>query len=118
MAFKKILFPSALVLALAACGSVNHDHHHGHHHHHHHGKAQQVRQFECSNGLTVGVQNLGNDQLRLTANGQALLLKNAVAGSGVRYVADNGFEWHEKRGEAAFAYRDAQGNHEVMCTAK
>lgn len=78
--------------------------------------------FDCQNGLQVRKQQLGSDTIRLTVDGKSAVMKQAVAASGVRYVADSGLfggggQWHEKGGEAVFSYAKVHGGEaETFCS--
>lgn len=81
--------------------------------------------YVCNNGMTVHTryQEAGEENakvnLRVDALNASAILTEAVSGSGVRYVGQLGThqaEWHEKNGEAAFAFSDTQGkNVETVC---
>lgn len=111
-------------------------HHHGHQGHVGHGHMghththQQMdhahmmnRRFSCRNGLSVNVRHMGNDQLELRLDDKRAVLKQAVSGSGERYVAKQGLfgrgaEWHQKGNEAIFNFVDPYGNAvETTCNA-
>lgn len=108
-------------------GHTHHDHmHHGHSHghHHHQSKAPMMdKRFSCRNGLSVNVRHMGNDQLELRLDDKRAVLKQAVSGSGERYVAKQGLfgrgaEWHQKGNEAIFNFVDPYGNAvETTCNA-
>ena len=71
--------------------------------------------FDCENGLGVNIRNLSVNQIELSLDDKTALLNNAVAASGERYVSNNGLfgrgaEWHQKGGEAFFAFTDSYGN--------
>ena len=112
----------ALLAACAQSGQKGHDHkghgHKGHHHGHAHHKGADMSgasKFECDNGLTVYVQNLDNDQVKLRVDGREAVMTQAPSGSGERYVADTGLwskggEWHQKGSQAHFSYTGVHGN--------
>ena len=139
---------TAAVVALAACTSNNfsssaqpqhqHQHHEhaGHSHSHSHNVAHlnsgDSRVFSCQNGMTATVKytiderNGQNNAVNVSVDtiSNSVNLPQAVSGSGVRYASDRGFynkatEWHEKAGEAYFAFTDPYGNKvETSCNAK
>lgn len=123
MNMKTLVLPAALALVLAACGTTTHHHHHGHGHdhhghnhgHQHQGQAGQAENFSCQNGLSVSVRHLGNDRIELRLDDKRTVMASARAGSGERYVSNNGLfgsgaEWHQKGGDAAFSFKDPYGN--------
>ncbi|WP_373740665.1 MliC family protein [Neisseria sp.] len=77
--------------------------------------AQAAETFQCDNGITVTVQQLDTDRIRLSATGgETTVLTIARAGSGERYVAEGGVfgkggEWHRKGREARFGYGKVHG---------
>ncbi|MGF6147563.1 Membrane-bound lysozyme-inhibitor of c-type lysozyme [Kingella potus] len=138
----KFLPALAAVLALAACAAPEgrsehgHGHHHGHRHgqdrhHEHRGEKHERRgekdagsRFGCRNGLSVQVNSMGSDRIKLDLDGQAVVLSADVSASGERYVSANGLygkatEWHQKGGEAVFEFTDPYGNKvETVCQAR
>ena len=61
----------------------------------------------AKNGLSVQIRNLSTDQVELRLDDKVATLSSAVAGSGERYVANQGLfgkgaEWHQKGSEAFF----------------
>lgn len=132
----KALLAIAAAMSLAACAAPeahrhdhgqrhehNHAHEHGHQHHdmHNHGRVQS---FSCENGLSVQIRNLSTDQVELHLDDKVATLSSAVAGSGERYVANQGLfgkgaEWHQKGSEAFFGFTDPYGNKvETSCSAR
>ena len=110
----KALLAIAAAMSLAACAAPEahrHDHgqHHEHNHAHEHGHQHhdmhnhdRVQSFSCENGLSVQVRNLSTNQVELRLDDKVATLSSAVAGSGERYVANQGLfgkgaEWHQKR---------------------
>lgn len=104
----KSLLAIAAAMSLAACAAPEahqHDHGHRHEHNHDHGRAHdhdaRVQSFSCENGLSVQVRNLSTNQVELRLDDKVATLSSAVAGSGERYVANQGLfgkgaEWHQK----------------------
>lgn len=127
MNLKQAIASGAFVLALAACGTVDNSHAQSQ------TQPQQdtptpaasnsvpMRTFVCKNGLTVKIQQLSTEQIRLHVNRQAVVMDNAVTASGVRYTAKKGLfggntEWHEKSGDAVFDYAQMHGGQaETFC---
>lgn len=112
---------AASVVLLAACaqsGHKGHDHsghNHAHHGHQHSADVKGQTKFECDNGLTVRVQHLGNDQVKLSVDNREAVMTQAPSGSGERYVATTGLwskggEWHQKGSQAHFSYTGVHGN--------
>ena len=83
-----------------------------------------VERFSCENGLSVQVRNLSTNQVELRLDDKVATLSSAVAGSGERYVANQGLfgkgaEWHQKGSEAFFGFTDPYGNKvETSCSAR
>lgn len=104
----KALLAIAAAMSLAACAAPEahqHDHGHRHEHNHDHGRAHdhdaRVQSFSCENGLSVQIRNLSTDQVELRLDDKVATLSSAVAGSGERYVVNQGLfgkgaEWHQK----------------------
>ena len=72
------------------------------------------RTFECKNGFMPKITHLNTDQARIDVQGLSQVLNIATSGSGERYVANTGLwgtgaEWHEKGGEAYFAFKGTDG---------
>lgn len=70
--------------------------------------------FQCENGLTVKVQNAGEDKVKVSVDGREAVMSIAPSGSGERYVAatglwGNGGEWHQKGAQAHFSYTGLHG---------
>ena len=93
----KALLAIAAAMSLAACAAPEahqHDHGHRHEHNHDHGRAHdhdaRVQSFSCENGLSVQIRNLSTDQVELRLDDKVATLSSAVAGSGERYVANQG----------------------------
>ena len=84
----------------------------------------RVQSFSCENGLSVQVRNLSTNQVELRLDDKVATLSSAVAGSGERYVANQGLfgkgaEWHQKGSEAFFGFTDPYGNKvETSCSAR
>lgn len=127
----KALLAIAAAMSLAACAAPEahqHDHGHRHEHNHDHGRAHdhdgRVQSFSCENGLSVQIRNLSTDQVELRLDDKVATLSSAVAGSGERYVANQGLfgkgaEWHQKGSEAFFGFTDPYGNKvETSCSAR
>lgn len=132
----KALLAIAAAMSLAACAAPEahqHDHGHRHEHNHDHGRAHEhdhqhhdtrVQSFSCENGLSVQIRNLSTDQVELRLDDKVATLSSAVAGSGERYVANQGLfgkgaEWHQKGSEAFFGFTDPYGNKvETSCSAR
>lgn len=133
----KALLAIAAAMSLAACAAPEaHRHDHGqqrHEHNHDHEYGQQhrdmhsndrVQLFSCENGLSVQVRNLSTNQVELRLDDKVATLSSAVAGSGERYVANQGLfgkgaEWHQKGSEAFFGFTDPYGNKvETSCSAR
>lgn len=80
--------------------------------------------FTCENGMEVRVRFLGNEQIRLSTEGSSVVMKRAVSASGERYTADEGLfggggEWHQKGGEAVFAFTASRGGDvETSCSSR
>ena len=78
----------------------------------------------AKNGLSVQVRNLSTNQVELRLDDKVATLSSAVAGSGERYVANQGLfgkgaEWHQKGSEAFFGFTDPYGNKvETSCSAR
>ena len=126
----KALLAIAAAMSLAACAAPEahqHDYGHRHEHNHDHGRAHdhdtRVQSFSCENGLSVQIRNLNTDQVELRLDDKVATLSSAVAGSGERYVANQGLfgkgaEWHQKGNEAFFGFTDPYGNKvETSCSA-
>lgn len=127
----KALLAIAAAMSLAACAAPEahrHDHGQRHEHNHAHGRAHdhdgRVQSFSCENGLSVQIRNLSTDQVELRLDDKVATLSSAVAGSGERYVANQGLfgkgaEWHQKGSEAFFGFTDPYGNKvETSCSAR
>ena len=132
----KALLAIAAAMSLAACAAPEahqNDHGHRHEHNHDHGRAHEhdqqhhdtrVQSFSCENGLSVQIRNLSTDQVELRLDDKVATLSSAVAGSGERYVANQGLfgkgaEWHQKGSEAFFGFTDPYGNKvETSCSAR
>ena len=127
----KALLAIAAAMSLAACAApeaYRHDHGQRHEHNHDHGRAHdhdaRVQSFSCENGLSVQVRNLSTNQVELRLDDKVATLSSAVAGSGERYVANQGLfgkgaEWHQKGSEAFFGFTDPYGNKvETSCFAR
>lgn len=127
----KALLAIAAAMSLAACAAPEahqHDHGHRHEHNHDHGRTHdhdaRVQLFSCENGLSVQVRNLSTNQIELRLDDKVATLSSAVAGSGERYVANQGLfgkgaEWHQKGSEAFFGFTDPYGNKvETSCSAR
>ena len=127
----KALLAIAAAMSLAACAAPEahqHDYGHRHEHNHDHGRAHdhdtRVQSFSCENGLSVQIRNLSTDQVELRLDDKVATLSSAVAGSGERYVANQGLfgkgaEWHQKGSEAFFGFTDPYGNKvETSCSAR
>ena len=127
----KALLAIAAAMSLAACAApeaYRHDHGQRHEHNHDHGRAHdhdaRVQSFSCENGLSVQVRNLSANQVELSLDDKVATLSSAVAGSGERYVANQGLfgkgaEWHQKGSEAFFGFTDPYGNKvETSCSAR
>ena len=127
----KALLAIAAAMSLAACAApeaYRHDHGQRHEHNHDHVRAHdhdaRVQSFSCENGLSVQVRNLSTNQVELRLDDKVATLSSAVAGSGERYVANQGLfgkgaEWHQKGSEAFFGFTDPYGNKvETSCSAR
>lgn len=119
----KALLAIATAMSLAACAAPEaHRHDHGQHHDMH--NHDHVQSFSCENGLSVQVRNLSTNQVELSLDDKVATLSSAVAGSGERYVANQGLfgkgaEWHQKGSEAFFGFTDPYGNKvETSCSAR
>ena len=117
----KALLAIAAAMSLAACAAPEaHQHDHGRAHDH----DARVQSFSCENGLSVQVRNLSTNQVELRLDDKVATLSSAVAGSGERYVANQGLfgkgaEWHQKGSEAFFGFTDPYGNKvETSCSAR
>ena len=59
---------------------------------------------------------MNTSQIELRLDDKSMVMQNAVAGSGARYVSNSGLfgrggEWHQKgMSEALFAFTDSYGN--------
>lgn len=79
-------------------------------------QAGGVTHFDCDNGLGVNIRILNTSQIELRLDDKSMVMQNAVAGSGARYVSNSGLfgrggEWHQKgMSEALFAFTDSYGN--------
>ncbi len=109
---------AASITLLAACAQSGHTQSHdhsGHNHAHHQGVDMSgPATFQCDNGLTVKVQNAGEDKVKVSVDGREALMSIAPSGSGERYVASSGLwghggEWHQKGAQAHFAYTGLHG---------
>ncbi len=138
MKLRNWFVPALLALGLSACylpqqhqrGGVYPDQaEEGRSHRHrsrHEGRAPSGEGdvFVCENGMRVRVKYLGNEQIRLSTEGRSVVMKRAVSASGERYTADsglfgNGGEWHQKGGEAVFAFTEDQGGDvETSCSSR
>ena len=123
----KALLAIAAAMSLAACAAPEaHRHDHGQRHEHNHDMHNhgRVQSFSCENGLSVQVRNLSTNQVELRLGDKVATLSSAVAGSGERYVANQGLfgkgaEWHQKGSEAFFGFTDPYGNKvETSCSAR
>lgn len=119
----KALLAIAAAMSLAACAAPEaHRHDHGQHHDMH--NRGRVQKFSCENGLSVQVRNLNTNQVELRLDDKVATLSSAVAGSGERYIANQGLfgkgaEWHQKGSEAFFGFTDPYGNKvETSCSAR
>lgn len=83
----------------------------------------QATAFVCENQLQVQTVHTTENELLLAANGQEVVLKIDVSGSGERYTSEKGLngqasEWHQKGDDAMFVYTDEQGKVvETACKA-
>ncbi|WP_416189810.1 MliC family protein [Neisseria sp. CCUG17229] len=106
---------AASITLLAACAQSGNSHSHHHHgHHHHHADMSKAVTFECNNGMTVNVENLGQDKVKLTVENRSAVLTQASAASGELYTGTTGLwgtgaEWHQKGSEAHFEYTGLHG---------
>lgn len=81
------------------------------------------RTFECKNGFMPKITYLNTDQARIDVETLSQVLNIAPSGSGSRYVSNTGLwgtgaEWHEKGGEAYFAFKGTDGSLvETACKA-
>lgn len=81
------------------------------------------RTFECKNGFMPKITYLNTEQARIDVQGVSQTLDIAPSGSGSHYVSKTGLwgtgaEWHEKGGEAYFAFRGTDGSLvETQCKA-
>lgn len=123
----KALLAIAAAMSLAACAAPEaHRHDHGQRHEHNHDMSSRgrVQSFSCENGLSVQVRNLSTNQVELRLDDKVATLSSAVAGSGERYLANQGLfgkgaEWHQKGSEAFFGFTDPYGNKvETSCSAR
>lgn len=78
-------------------------------------ESRRWQSYSCENGLSVQARNLNNNQLELRLDDKRAVLSSDVSGSGSRYTSNRGLfgkgaEWHEKNGEAFFAFTDPYGN--------
>ena len=79
-------------------------------------QAGATTHFDCDNGLGVNIRILNTSQIELRLDDKAMVMQNAVAGYGARYVSNSGLfgrggEWHQKgMSEAFFAFTDLYGN--------
>lgn len=130
---KKLAIVAATLFALTGCSTMSetvmgdktmtgHDHTH---HHDHHNKANYVcpahldthihaeynPQSEIST-LSITAKNLGLDH-------QKVMLKQAVSGSGVRYVNDLNphtlYEWHTKGNDGILTITTPTGEYQIDC---
>lgn len=132
MNIKLFAAAATAVCALAACQS-NANQNNGMNqaqNHHHRGMNNQQGNFQstpvnmpdehysCRNGMGVTIQYIGNDRIALslnTDNKARAVLSQTRAASGELYTAAQGLygkptEWHQKAGEAVFAFSDPYGN--------
>ncbi|WP_304335428.1 MliC family protein [Conchiformibius steedae] len=129
---------AAAVCALAACQS-NANQNNGMNqpqNHHHHSMNNQQGNFQptpvnmpdeyygCRNGMGVTIQYIGNDRIALSTNTDSkarAVLSQTRAASGELYTNPQGLygkptEWHQKAGDAVFAFSDPYGNKtETVC---
>jgi len=71
-----------------------------------------AKTYHCAeDDISFSVTYAG-DTAVLVLDGQEHLMQQAVAASGVRYVSDDGLEWHVKGDEGAFG----QDDDTQMCT--
>lgn len=81
------------------------------------------RTFECQNGFMPKITYLSTEQARIDVQEVSQVLNIAPSGSGARYVSNTGLwgtgaEWHEKGGEAYFAFKGTDGSLvETQCKA-
>lgn len=77
--------------------------------------------FKCQNGAAVSAQFVQTGTLELVYGEERARLQRVSAASGERYFAEKGLfgkatEWHQKQGEAVFAFTDAAGTRiETVC---
>ncbi len=109
---------AASITLLAACaqsGSSHYQHHHhGDGHHRHHAGMSKPMTFECKNGMSVNVENIGEDKVKLTVANRSAQLTRTSAASGELYTGNTGLwgtgaEWHQKGSEAYFEYTGLHG---------
>lgn len=109
---------AASITLLAACAqsgsSHYHHHHHGDGHHRHHAGMSKPMTFECKNGMSVNVENIGEDKVKLTVANRSAQLTRTSAASGELYTGNTGLwgtgaEWHQKGSEAYFEYTGLHG---------
>lgn len=82
-----------------------------------------TRTFECKNGFMPKITYLNTEQARIDVQEVSQVLDIAPSASGSRYVSKTGLwgtgaQWHEKGGEAYFAFRGTDGSLvETACKA-
>lgn len=73
--------------------------------------APRTEIYQCEDESEIEVTYAG-DTAVVSANNNQYLMVQAVSASGVRYVSDEGIEWHVKGGEGAFGIN----NDTQVCT--
>jgi len=68
-------------------------------------EAPRTEIYQCEDESTIEVTYAGDTAVVSTDENQYLMVQ-AVSASGVRYVSDEGMEWHVKGGEGAFGIND------------
>lgn len=68
-------------------------------------EAPRTEIYQCEDNNEIEVTYAGDTAVVSTDKNQYLMVQ-AISASGVRYVSDEGIEWHVKGGEGAFGIND------------
>lgn len=75
-------------------------------------ESMAAKTYHCAESDISFEVTYAGDTAVLVLDGKEHLMQQAIAASGVRYVSDDGLEWHVKGDEGAFG----QGDDTQMCT--
>lgn len=82
-----------------------------------------TKTFQCTNGLTVAVTYLSDEQIQLQSQGVFANLSLSPSASGAYYTTSNGLwhnqggSWHEKSNSGVLSYKNLSGQTQsVTCT--